>query len=102
MPGSPLHPTYNSWRSMKHRCDNPNDRYFAHYGGRGITYDPRWSSFDSFLADVGPRPFDRTLDRIDRDGNYQPGNVRWATASEQMKNRDWDPRPAIEAHWGKH
>src|SRR3990167_1409044 len=100
-PGTPLFPTYRSWQAMKRRCDNPRDTYYASYGGRGITYDPRWTAFEVFLADMGPRPEGRTLDRIDSDGNYGPDTGRWATRSEQAKNRKWNPVPANAARRAK-
>jgi len=80
-------PTYRSWQGMKARCSNPNDPYFHRYGGRGITVCDRWKEFENFLSDVGVRPEGRTLDRIDPDGNYEPGNFRWATPVEQAQNR---------------
>jgi hypothetical protein len=80
-------PTYITWASMKMRCDNPRFKDFDLYGGRGITYDPRWADFETFLHDVGHRPEFHTLDRIDPNGNYEPGNVRWATDEQQAYNR---------------
>lgn len=81
-------PEYTIWRQLKQRCSNPKDRAFKNYGGRGIHVCAKWrTSFTAFLADVGPRPDPKlTLDRINNDGNYEPGNVRWATRSQQMLN----------------
>jgi hypothetical protein len=79
---------YNSWCAMRARCDN---KEFENYGARGITVCPRWQGergFENFLADMGPRPKGTTLDRWPNgDGNYEPGNCRWANASDQNKNR---------------
>ena len=73
---------------MLSRCYRPNSNGFHNYGGRGITVCDRWrESFANFLADMGERPEGKTLDRINVDGNYEPGNCRWATATEQMANR---------------
>jgi hypothetical protein len=88
-------PTYRSWRSMKTRCTNPNHEGYTYYGGRGIRVCDRWAeSFETFLADMGDRPEGTSLDRIDPDGDYEPGNVRWATASEQRRNRRDYPAPS--------
>lgn len=82
-----MSPTYNSWRAMRERVTNPNFKQWADYGGRGITCDPRWVRFVEFLADMGERPEGMTLDRIDNDGHYEPGNCRWATPAQQRANR---------------
>jgi hypothetical protein len=72
---------------MRDRCHNPNHFAFHHYGGRGITHDPRWEDFAAFLEDMGERPEGLTLDRIDPDGNYCKSNCRWATRYQQTHNR---------------
>lgn len=79
---------YNAWKSMRARCKNKNVKQFKDYGGRGITYSKKWEIFENFLNDVGFAPDKNlTLDRIDNDGNYEPGNVRWATRKQQQQNR---------------
>lgn len=82
-------PTWYSWRAAKGRCFNPKDPAYARYGGMGITMCARWrDSFEAFLADMGPRPSGRTIDRYpNKHGNYEPGNCRWATPFEQTHNR---------------
>jgi len=80
-------PTYQSWRDMKRRSQNPNHKYYNYYGGRGIKVCKRWQNFANFLEDMGERPENTTLDRIDNGGNYEPGNCRWATPKQQVQNR---------------
>lgn len=80
---------YRAWAGMKTRCLNPEFKDWNLYGGRGITVCPKWSSsFVEFFRDMGPRPSPlHSLDRKDSDGNYEPGNCRWATAIEQRHNQ---------------
>lgn len=80
--------TYRSWDAMIHRCTRPSATQYSFYGGRGISVCERWKTYANFLADVGERPSKRhSLDRYpNKNGNYEPGNVRWATAKEQANN----------------
>lgn len=81
-------PEYKVWRSMKARCDNPNEKYYYLYGGRGIRVCDRWyRSFTNFLSDMGSKESGMSLDRIDNDKGYEPSNCRWVTAKEQANNR---------------
>lgn len=85
--------TYRSWHAMRQRCTRVKHKQYADYGGRGISVCERWSSFENFLADMGERPDGMTLDRWpDTNGNYEPGNCRWATNSQQSLNQ----RPKIK------
>ena len=79
-------PTYKAWLGMRERCTNNTRRDWLDYGGRGITYCSQWDTFEGFFADMGIAPAGLTLDREDVNGNYEPGNCRWATADQQANN----------------
>ena len=87
---------YKSWSHAKARCNNPKDPKYPEYGGRGISMCQRWTgSFSEFIKDMGLAPEKHTLDRIDVNGNYEPGNCRWATAKTQGNNTRFNVRLSV-------
>lgn len=87
--------TYAAWRAAKQRCGNPSHKNFHNYGGRGITMCQEWrDSFEAFYAHMGDSPPGLELDRINNNGNYEPGNCRWATRQEQIANQRWHGKRA--------
>ena len=98
---------YQAWCSMWQRCTGTRVRSYKTHGGRGITVCERWRSFENFYCDVGPRPLSASLDRIDNDGNYDPGNCRWATREMQQNNKrtnhriTWNDKTMTLAQWSR-
>jgi hypothetical protein len=100
---------YAAWVSMRQRCNNPRSQGYHNYGGRGIRVYPRWDTssarfLSDILSEIGWPPKGKSLDRIDNDGNYEPGNVRWANPLTQTLNRRppslWQPPPASVGRFG--
>jgi hypothetical protein len=85
---------YTTWSDMRQRCSNPKHLYYKLYGGAGITVCARWDSFDAFMEDMGPRPFEMVLARKDITLGYTPGNCLWASRGEYVGNRR--PTPIME------
>ena len=85
--GMTLSPEYRVWSSMHQRCTNPKHIRYANYGGRGISVCERWNKFEMFFSDMGRRPAGLTLERVNNDEGYNPANCKWATLSEQNRNR---------------
>lgn len=85
MDGTPI---YKTWVGMRNRCNNPKNRAYPEYGGRGIKVCDRWNnSFTDFFLDMGNKPDGHSIDRINVNGNYEPENCRWATSKQQQDNR---------------
>lgn len=82
----PRSSTYQSWHAARRRCNSSKNTRYKDYGGRGIKMCARWDDFALFLEDMGARPEGTSLDRIDNNGNYEPGNCRWATEAAQKRN----------------
>ena len=80
------HPLYETWRSMRKRCNYPGHSSYSNYGGRGISVCERWDDFTLFVEDMGERPDGCTLDREDNDRDYSPENCRWSSSEEQKAN----------------
>lgn len=103
-------PTYQSWTAMKQRINNPKNKRFKHYGGRGVTYCERWESFSNFLADMGARPEGLTLERIRTEEGYSPTNCIWADGYVQANNHrgqnkylvdgELMTQAQLQRHWG--
>lgn len=91
-------PEYRIWSAMKKRCSSPRDAGWKNYGGRGISVCESWIKFENFFSDMGHRPPGLMLERINNDGNYEPSNCKWATRSEQMKNRHRWSVSSVKAH----
>lgn len=94
--GLHAHPLYGTWANMMARCHNPHNKDYPRWGGRGITVYPEWHDIVNFTAwvesNLGPRPIGCTLDRYpDNNGNYEPGNIRWANPFQQRMNTDEHP-----------
>lgn len=100
---------YTSWGAMLQRCENPRNKHFKNYGGRGITVCSAWHKFDQFFADMGPKPtVNHSIERDDNNGNYEPGNCTWATWREQCNNQrrsrklEFEGTSRTVAEWATH
>lgn len=106
-PKGATHPLHTVWSKMRARCTNPDDPAYFLYGGRGIKVADEWNDFARFVADMMPRPFGTSLDRIDNDGPYASWNCRWARPQDQANNRrsshfvEFNGRRLTIAQWGR-
>lgn len=97
--------TYRTWKQMRNRCNNPHNKDYHHYGGRGIKICKAWENYDRFRRDMGERPEGMTLDRIDVNKGYSAGNCRWVTQTAQMRNTRvnryllWNGKTKSLAEW---
>lgn len=87
------HYLYTAWRDIKRRCFSVKNKYYHRYGARGITLHPEWINdpvkfVTEVLVEIGERPADHSIDRINNDGNYEPGNLKWSTVSQQGRNTE--------------
>lgn len=95
--GRSTDPTYSKYQAMRQRCENPKNKSYPNYGGRGIVVCERWRRFDNFLADMNQCPSSKhSIDRKDSNGNYEPGNCRWATSDEQANNKRTNRKVEID------
>lgn len=86
--------TYLCWRNMRNRCNNPKNKDFKYYGGRGVSICVRWQKFSNFLEDMGEQPLGLTIERLDNNGNYEKDNCTWATMAQQSLNKTTSIRHA--------
>jgi hypothetical protein len=84
-------PTYRTWEGMKRRCLSPRASNYKYYGGRGIRVCDRWLKFELFLLDMGVRPTGMSIDRVHVNGDYEPGNCKWSSQLDQVRNRRCSP-----------
>ena len=92
-------PEYHAWHDILQRCKNPDCKSFPDYGGRGIKVCKRWNSFENFYEDMRDRPEGKSIDRINNNGDYEPGNCKWSTPHEQMMNRRPVSKGPFKQRW---
>lgn len=93
--------SYNTWRAMIRRCNNPNDKDYPRYGGRGVTVCERWLVYENFVEDMGEPPDRHTLDRVDGTKGYSPENCRWASPAAQARNTNSRPLRGVMPYKGR-